>query len=126
MKAGFRHLSFVALTAALLAPAAITTRAAAQDDKGQEKRQEDNQRNDKNHTRVYDRTHKDYHDWNENEDRSYRQYVGQNQQDLGQNQQDFRDYNKLNPDQQDQYWNWRHSHPDGDQEKHRDDQDKHN
>ena len=33
MKAGFRRLSFLALTAALLAPAAITTRAAAQDDK---------------------------------------------------------------------------------------------
>jgi hypothetical protein len=31
----------------------------------------------------------------------------------------------LNPDQQDQYWNWRHSHPVPDQEKHRDDQDKH-
>lgn len=109
MKAGYRHMSFLALTAALLAPAAITTRSAAQDDK----RQEDNQRNDKNQTRVYDRTHKDYHDWNENEDRSYRQYAGQNQQD-------YREYNKLNNEQQDQYWNWRHSHPDGDQEKRRD------
>ena len=77
MKAGFRHLSLLALTAALLAPAAITTRAAAQDDRRQDdKRQEDSQRNDRNHTRVYDRTHKDYHDWNENEDRSYRQYAG--------------------------------------------------
>src|ERR1700686_191325 len=113
MKAGFRHLSFLALTAALLAPAAVTTRAAAQDDK----RQEDTQRNDGNQTRVYDRTHKDYHDWNANEDRSYHQYAGQNQQE-------FREYNKLNNNQQDQYWNWRHSHPDGDQEKPRGDQDK--
>jgi hypothetical protein len=31
MKAGFRHLSFLALTAALLAPAGITIRAAPQD-----------------------------------------------------------------------------------------------
>jgi hypothetical protein len=114
MKAGYRHMRFLALTAALLAPAAITTRAAAQDDRRQDdKRQEDTQRNDKNQTRVYDRTHKDYHDWNENEDRSYRQYAGQNQQDC-------REYNKLNNEQQDQYWNWRHSHPDGDQEKRRD------
>jgi hypothetical protein len=119
MKARFRHLSFLALTTALLALAASTTRAAAQDDRRQEdKRQEDSQLNDTNHTRVYDRTHKDYHDWNENEDRSYRQYQGQNQQDS-------REYHKLNPDQQDQYWNWRHSHPDRDREKHRDDQDKH-
>jgi ribulose kinase len=80
MKAGFRHLSFLALTAALLAPAAVTTRAAAQDDRRQEdKRQEDTQRNDRNQTRVYDRTHKDYHDWNENEDRSYREYAGRAQ-----------------------------------------------
>src|ERR1700693_2270769 len=93
MKAGFRHLSFLALTAALLAPAAITTRAGAQDDRRQDdKRQEDSQRNDRNHTRVYDRTHKDYHDWNENEDRSYRQYAGQNQLQS-------REYNKLNNDQ---------------------------
>jgi hypothetical protein len=77
----------------------------------EDKRQEDSQRNDRNHTRVYDRTHKDYHDWNENEDRSYRQYQGQNQQD-------FREYHKLNPEQQDQYWNSRHSHPEPDQEKH--------
>jgi hypothetical protein len=119
MKTGYRHLSFLALTAALLVPAAITTRAAAQDDRRQDdKRQEDTQRNDRNHTRVYDRTHKDYHDWNENEDRSYRQYAGQNHQD-------YREYNKLNDEQQEQYWKWRHSHPDGDREKHHDDQEKH-
>jgi hypothetical protein len=124
MKAGFRHLSFLALTAALLSPAGVTTRATAQDDRRQEdkrqedKRQEDTLRNDTNQTHVYDRTHKDYHDWNENEDRSYRQYAGQNQQE-------FREYNKLNNDQQDQYWNWRHSHPNGDQEKPRGDRDKH-
>jgi hypothetical protein len=118
MKAGFRRLSFLALTAALLAPAAVTIRATAQDDKGQEEKRQDSQHNDKNQTRVYDRTHKDYHDWNENEDRSYHQYVGQNQLE-------FREYNKLNNDQQDQYWNWRHSHPDGDQEKHGDDPEKH-
>jgi hypothetical protein len=119
MKARFRHLSFLALSAALLAPAGFTTRAASQDDRRQEdKRQQDIQRNDRNQTRVYDRTHKDYHDWNENEDRSYRQYAGQNQQE-------FREYNKLNNDQQDHYWNWRHSHHDGDQEKPRGDQDKH-
>jgi hypothetical protein len=101
MKAGYRHLSFLVLTAALIAPAAITTSAAAQDNK----RQEDNQRNDKKQTRVYDRSHKDYHDWNENEDRSYRQY-------LGEQHKTYRDYSKQNSKQQGKYWNWRHSHPD--------------
>ena len=71
MKAGYRNLSFIALTAAPLAPGAIATRAVAQDDK----RQEDHERHDKKQTGVYDRSHKDYHDWNENEDKSYRQYA---------------------------------------------------
>ena len=66
MKTRFRHLSVLVLSAALLAPAGFTTRAASQDDRRQEdKRQQDTQRNDRNQTRVYDRTHKDYHDWNE-------------------------------------------------------------
>ena len=103
MKAGYRNLSFIALTAALLAPGAIATRAVAQDDK----RQEDHERHDKKQTRVYDRSHKDYHDWNENEGKSYRQYAGEQHQD-------FREYQTLNVEQQDHYWNWRHSHPDGD------------
>ena len=101
MKAGYRHLSYLVLTTALIAPVALGTRAAAQDDK----RQDDSQHNDKKQARVYDRTHKDYHNWNDSEDRSYRVY-------LGQNHVDYRDYSKLNHTQQDQYWNWRHSHPD--------------
>ena len=101
MKTGYRHLCFLTLTAALIAPVGMTTRAMAQDDK----RHEDNH-HDKKQTRVYDRSHKDYHDWNDNEDRSYRQY-------LGEQHKDYRDYSKLNHGQQNQYWAWRHTHPDG-------------
>lgn len=101
MKAGYRYLSFPFLTATLAAPAAITTSAASQ---------EDNRRNDQQQTRVYDRAHKDYHNWDTNEDRSYRQY-------LGDQHKNYRGYSKLNRNQQNQYWNWRHSHPDGGQEK---------
>ena len=68
MKAGYRHLSYLVLTTALIAPVALGTQAAAQDDK----RQDDSQHNDKKQARVYDRTHKDYHNWNDSEDRSYR------------------------------------------------------
>jgi Ni/Co efflux regulator RcnB len=101
MKARYRHLTYLVLTAALIAPVALGTRAAAQDDK----RQDESQHNDKKQVRVYDRTHKDYHNWNDNEDRSYRLY-------LGQNHVEYRDYSKLNHTRQNQYWNWRHSHPD--------------
>jgi hypothetical protein len=94
MKTAYRYLSFIFLSAALTAPVAIST-SAAQDD----------HRNDKKDTRVYDRSHKDYHNWDGNEDRAYRQY-------LGDKHQDYRDYSKLNHGQQNTYWNWRHSHPD--------------
>lgn len=98
MRAGYRHLAYLVLTAALVAPAAMTTVAVAQDDQHY-----DNQRNDQK--RVYDRTHKDYHNWNDNEDRSYHQY-------LQVQHKSYRDYSKQNRKGQDQYWNWRHSHPD--------------
>ena len=55
--------------------------------------------------RYYDQYHSDYHDWNHNEDRAYRQYLS------GRHEQ-YRDYDKLNADQQRDYWNWRHDHPD--------------
>jgi hypothetical protein len=74
---------------------AIRTSGAPQDD----------HRNDKKDTRVYDRSHKDYHNWDDNEDRAYRQY-------LGDNHQNYREYSRLNNKQQNTYWNWRHGHPD--------------
>jgi hypothetical protein len=106
MKAGYQYLRYLFLTAALVAPAAIMTSAQGQDDRSQE----DNHRNDQNQKRVYDRAHKDYHNWNDNEDRSYRQY-------LGEQHKDYRDYSKLKRNQQNEYWNWRHKHPDGGQER---------
>jgi hypothetical protein len=95
MKAAYRYLGFVFLSAALTAPVAIRTSAATQDDHRDEKKQ----------TRVYDRSHKDYHNWDDNEDRTYRSY-------LGEQHKDYRGYSTLNRSQQTHYWNWRHSHPD--------------
>jgi len=55
--------------------------------------------------RVYDRDHKDYHNWDDNEARSYETY-----------RQDHHGYsvtfNKNNRRQQSDYWKWRHEHPD--------------
>jgi len=95
MKNSFRTWSFVFLGAALMAPLATRTNAATQDDHRDERKQ----------ARVYDRSHKDYHNWDDNEDRSYRQY-------LGDRHKDYREYSKLNRSEQTAYWNWRHSHPD--------------
>ena len=57
--------------------------------------------------RVYDRDHKDYHNWDDREDRAYRGY-------LTEHRKTYRVYVKQNHKTQSQYWNWRHSHPDHD------------
>ncbi len=54
--------------------------------------------------RVYDEYHSDYHRWNHGEDRAYRQY-------LGERHEPYRDYTNLSKDDQKNYWDWRHSHP---------------
>jgi hypothetical protein len=55
--------------------------------------------------RYYDTRHKDYHEWNSNEDRAYHEYW-ENQH------KKYRDYDKASKRQQEQYWDWRHDHPD--------------
>jgi hypothetical protein len=57
--------------------------------------------------RVYDRDHRDYHNWDDREDRAYRGY-------LSEQRRDYREYNRQNHRDQRRYWNWRHSHPDRD------------
>lgn len=95
MKNVFRRGSFLFLSVALTLPLALRTSAATQEE----------HRDDKKETRVYDRSHKDYHQWDDNEDRAYRRY-------LGEQHQDYRDYSKLKHNEQNQYWTWRHGHPD--------------
>jgi type III secretory pathway component EscR len=55
--------------------------------------------------RYYDRNGKDYHAWNNNEDRAYRSY-------LTEQHRDYREFNRVNRSQQQQYFTWRHQHPD--------------
>lgn len=57
--------------------------------------------------RIRDEYHGDWHTWNGNEDRAYRRY-------LSEKHEDYRDFHKLNRDEQGDYWNWRHSHSDND------------
>jgi hypothetical protein len=53
--------------------------------------------------RVYDRNHRDYHQWNGDEDRLYRQY-------LTDHHRAFREFSRMNKKQQGAYWQWRHEH----------------
>jgi len=52
--------------------------------------------------RVYDRSHNDYHMWDDHEDQAYRQYVGDQHMR-------YRGYSKLSRKQQTSYWKWRHT-----------------
>ena len=90
-----KYLGFVFLTAALAVPA-VTTAAAAQERSGEGE-----------HTRYYDRNHRDYHEWNDREDRSFRVY-------LGERHREYHEFRLESPRRQRAYWGWRHSHPDRD------------
>jgi hypothetical protein len=93
MNVSRRYLSPLFLAAALVAPVAIVAVPVPQDAKVQ--------------VRVYDKDHKDYHDWNDNENRAWGQYQTENHQKSY-------EFSRANNKQQSQYWNWRHSHPDKD------------
>jgi hypothetical protein len=56
------------------------------------------------HVRYYDVEHRDYHHWDDHEDHAYRAY-------LSERHEPYRDFKKRSPDEQKDYWNWRHSHP---------------
>lgn len=106
MQRGYRYLSSsFCLTAALAVLTAMTAATGPQDNG----RQEENHRDDKDHNRVYDRDHKDYHNWDEKEDRVYRRYITAKHKT-------YRDFAGLQEKEQRAYWNWRHNHPDHDHE----------
>jgi len=80
-----RYVGTILLAAATLAPLALSGCAAR--------------------VRVYDEYHSDYHYWNDREDRAYRMW-------LAERHYEYREYARLSKDQQREYWNWRHNHPD--------------
>jgi len=60
---------------------------------------------DHNNQRYYDKTHKDYHQWNDNEDRNFSLFLGEKHIKV-------HTWKQSRPSEQQQYWNWRHEHPD--------------
>ncbi|HEY2823284.1 MAG TPA: hypothetical protein VGJ06_19730 [Candidatus Acidoferrum sp.] len=55
--------------------------------------------------RVYDSHHRDYHNWNDRENESYRRY-------LAEQHWKYKEYQRQSHRRQEAYWEWRHSHPD--------------
>ncbi len=55
--------------------------------------------------RFYDRDHRDWHEWNEGEDRAYHRYWEERRHG-------YIDWERANEAQRRAYWRWRHEHPD--------------
>jgi hypothetical protein len=56
--------------------------------------------------RVYDPYYSDYHVWNDNEIVYYHQWANEYHRDPN------RDFRRLPPGEQKEYWTWRHNHGD--------------
>jgi len=126
------HRGYKCFTLSVLTFALASTMAPAQQDdehrgndqrqqqdqaQQREQREEQQERNQKQQG-IYDSSHHDYHQWNDNEDRAYRQY-------LSKHHKQYRDFQSESPKEQNQYWNWRHAHPDQDHPDNRSDHDNH-
>ena len=81
------------LTAALIAPVCVQA--------------QEHDRDEHHDNRYYDRRHKDYHEWNANEDRAYHMYWEQRRRD-------YVDWDRASERQRQEYWDWRHRHSDVD------------
>jgi hypothetical protein len=101
MHKGYRYLSTLLLAGAIATPVAMLAAPAPQDDRDRANRQSEN-----NNKRYYDKKHKDYHTWDNNEDHAYQRYQTDHHQS--------RSFVQLNSRQQTVYWNWRHENPDQD------------
>jgi hypothetical protein len=62
--------------------------------------------------RVYDPYYTDYHVWNNDEVVYYDRWAGETHRDA------HRDFRKLRPEEQKEYWTWRHNHGDHDRDHH--------
>jgi hypothetical protein len=87
------YISSLLLAAAILAPAAVIASPIPNDDGVQ--------------VRVYDTHHKDYHNWDGQENHAWGLY-------LTNNHRKAHEYKEANKREQQHYWNWRHSQPDHD------------
>jgi hypothetical protein len=91
MRLAQRVIASLFLTAALAAPVAIMAAPAAQEHVT---------------VRVYDRDHRQYHNWDDNENHAWGMY-------LDNNHRRHYEYSRASRRDQRNYWNWRHDHPDG-------------
>ena len=97
MHRAHRYIASIFLTAALAAPVSIMAAPVPQEGHDQKEAHDQN--------RVYDKGHKDYHNWDDNENHAWGQY-------LTEHHKKSHEFSKASKREQSNYWNYRHSHPD--------------
>ena len=70
---------------------------------------------DRDDHRIYDPYYRDYHEWTPQEDGYYRQWYTNTYHD-----RDYRDYGRLDREDQHRYWSWRHAHQEHEEHEHHD------
>jgi hypothetical protein len=93
-----RYLKMIVFGVSLIVPVAISA---------QDRDQRDGRQNNEQNRRYEDKAHKDFHEWNSGEDQAYRRY-------LQEHHKKYHEFTKANKKEQNDYWNWRHSHPEND------------
>jgi hypothetical protein len=103
MHRGKKYLATLFVSAALMAP--LAARALAPQDDHERHEQQEQQR------RIYDRDHKDYHNWDAREDGAYRHWREERHEA-------YVDYGQLKRKEQRDYWRWRHEHEEHERAEH--------
>lgn len=91
MQLAKRYIASFILTGALVVPMAAVAAPIAQDASVQ--------------VRVYDEKHKDYHNWDDHENAAWVRFQEEKHWKA-------EEWQKADKKHQQEYWNWRHSHPD--------------
>jgi len=89
MRFTHRFISSLILAASIVAPVAMIAAPGPQEVQ----------------VRVYDRNHKDYHNWDDHENHAWGVY-------LSDNHRKDHEFATSSRREQGNYWNWRHAHPD--------------
>ncbi|HVI08540.1 MAG TPA: hypothetical protein VND65_09635 [Candidatus Binatia bacterium] len=97
----------IALPLASARPVIAAPVVAAQD-------HDDHDRDHDRDHRVYDSYRKDYHDWDDREDRAYHRWIEEVRHET------YRDYASLRASEQRAYWKWRHAHEEHEEHEHHD------
>jgi hypothetical protein len=94
----YRYFKVIVLSATLAVPLLVSA---------QDRDRPNNSQNNQQSRRYEDKAHKDSHEWNGDEDKAYRRY-------LEEHHRKYHDFAKAKRSEQNDYWNWRHSHGDND------------